>query len=79
VTAHAAQTAPPAAANVRDAGNAAAAAAALAASLRTDCADGTIDGSYSHAVLARALAASSQQAGEYSNCQAALQQALLTK
>jgi RNA polymerase sigma factor (sigma-70 family) len=78
VTAQAAQTTPPAA-NVRDAGNAAAAAAALAASLRSDCADGTIDGSYSHAVLTRALAASSQHTGEYSDCRPALQQALLRK
>jgi RNA polymerase sigma factor (sigma-70 family) len=47
----------------------------IPAELRTDCADGTIDGNYTPAALHAAIARSSSGAGEYGSCRQALFQA----
>ncbi|QEC50460.1 sigma-70 family RNA polymerase sigma factor [Baekduia soli] len=48
-----------------------------AAALHADCADGTIDSTFSHAALLRGLRHLDQSAGEYGDCSRAIRQALL--
>jgi RNA polymerase sigma factor (sigma-70 family) len=49
----------------------------LPAGLQADCANGLIDGHWSHATLARALGTATAGEGEYASCVRALQSALL--
>jgi hypothetical protein len=48
-------------------------------SLQADCADGTLDGAYTHAQLVTALARLGQDAHEYGDCHQAIVQAMTAR